>query len=75
MSELRLELLGQVCPLPVIELGRRIHDVAVGEVLVVVADDPAAAADIPAWCRMRGHAYLGDTPEPRGTAYRVRRAH
>ncbi len=74
MTELRLELLGRLCPLPVIELARRISDVPVGGTVVVLADDPAAAADIPAWCRMRGHDYLGATPEAQGTAYRVRRA-
>jgi hypothetical protein len=28
----------------------------------VLADDPAATFDIPAWCRMRGHTYLGGFP-------------
>ena len=27
---------------------------AVGEIVRVLADDPAAANDIPAWCRMKG---------------------
>ncbi len=50
---------GLRCPLPVIHLGRRVVDAAPGEVLEVWATDPAAASDIPAWCRMRGHDYLG----------------
>jgi len=75
MSGPRLDMLGRLCPLPVIELARRIVEVPVGETLTVVADDPAAASDIPAWCRMRGHDYLGATAEEQGTAYTVRRAH
>ena len=75
MTALRLDMLGQLCPLPVIELAKRIGDVAVGETVTVLADDPAAASDIAAWCRMRGHDYLGATPEERGTAYEVRRTH
>jgi tRNA 2-thiouridine synthesizing protein A len=71
----RLDMRGQLCPLPVIELARHIGDVAVGETLVVLADDPAAASDIPAWCRMRGHAYVGATDQPDATAYEVRRLH
>jgi len=47
------------CPRPVIELGRHIGDVAVGEMVAVRADDPAAEVDIPAWCRMRGQEYVG----------------
>ncbi|WP_106538989.1 sulfurtransferase TusA family protein [Haloactinopolyspora alba] len=62
------------CPLPVIELARRLSDVAVGDVVEVAADDPAAATDVPAWCRMRGHEYVGALPAADGMpAYRVRR--
>jgi tRNA 2-thiouridine synthesizing protein A len=66
-AELVLDCRLMRCPLPVIELAKHINDVAVGEVLAILADDPAAATDIPAWCRMRGHEYLG-TAGPHGTA-------
>ena len=64
MSEpaLRLDCTGMRCPRPIIELARRIADVAPGEVVEVLADDPAAAPDLAAWCRMRGHALLGSEP-------------
>ncbi len=48
-----LDCRGMLCPLPVIELAKRIGDVEVADTIVVLADDPAAATDIPAWCRMR----------------------
>ena len=64
---------GRRCPLPVIDLARAILTVAPGEVVAVLADDPAAATDIPAWCRMRQHDYLGAEPADPGTAYGVRR--
>jgi tRNA 2-thiouridine synthesizing protein A len=32
----------------------------------VDADDPAAPNDIAAWCRMRGHTYLGVESQPDG---------
>jgi TusA-related sulfurtransferase len=73
VSDVRIDMLGRLCPLPIIELARRITDVAVGETVTVIADDPAAASDVPAWCRMRGHDYLGATPEAQGTAYQFRR--
>lgn len=50
---LELDCRGLLCPLPVIKLAQRIGDVPVGEIVTVLADDPAAATDIPAWCRMR----------------------
>ena len=61
---------GRRCPLPIIDLAKRLPAVAVGAVIRVLADDPAAANDIPAWCRMKGQEYLG-SPEP--DVYEVRR--
>jgi TusA-related sulfurtransferase len=55
--------------LPVIALARRIGDAGLGEIVRVLADDPAAANDIPAWCRMKGQEYVGFD----GTAFDVRR--
>lgn len=57
---LELDLRGQFCPKPIIELGRRIGEVAIGEIVAVAADDRAAAIDVPAWCRMRGQEYAGE---------------
>ena len=71
-----IDCLGRPCPVPVIELARALPSVAVGEVLTVLSDDPAAALDLPAFCRMRGQGYLGDAvlDDGRiGTAYEVRR--
>ncbi|GAA1682531.1 hypothetical protein GCM10009745_28550 [Kribbella yunnanensis] len=48
-----LDCRGLLCPLPVIKLAKALPTVAVGETVTVLADDPAAATDIPAWCRMR----------------------
>ncbi|MEU8113450.1 sulfurtransferase TusA family protein [Micromonospora sp. NPDC048947] len=66
---------GQRCPLPVIAAARRMPEVPVGTVVRVLADDPAAAVDIPAWCRMRGQEFLGPVNGPDGPAYDVRRTH
>ncbi|WP_112240277.1 sulfurtransferase TusA family protein [Kribbella monticola] len=48
-----LDCRGMLCPLPVIKLAQTISKVAIGDTITVLADDPAAATDIPAWCRMR----------------------
>jgi len=69
-AALEIDALGKLCPLPVIELGRRIGSVPVGAVVRVLADDPAARLDIPAWCRMTGQDYLGAES---GSAHLVRR--
>jgi tRNA 2-thiouridine synthesizing protein A len=64
-----LDCLGQRCPLPVIVTARTLPTLAVGEVLRVLADDPAAANDLAAWCRMRGQEFLAVGP----TVFDVRR--
>jgi TusA-related sulfurtransferase len=68
-----LDCLGRRCPLPVIELARRIAEVEPGAVIGVLADDPAARLDIPAWCRMRRQEYLGEAESPGGPLYLIRR--
>jgi tRNA 2-thiouridine synthesizing protein A len=66
---------GLVCPAPIIELARRIGDVAPGELLGVVASDAAARVDVAAWCRMTGHEYVGEDAADDGVPrYVVRRA-
>jgi tRNA 2-thiouridine synthesizing protein A len=73
-ADLELDCRGQVCPLPVIELARRIGEVEIGGVVAVVSDDAAAAYDVPAWCRMRDQEYLGSEQAPDGVPrYLVRR--
>jgi tRNA 2-thiouridine synthesizing protein A len=72
---------GLRCPLPVIRLAQAAQGRSAGWLLELWATDPAARADVPAWCRMRGHALVqvieatGDeaTGTDAGhTAYRVR---
>lgn len=72
--DLELDCRGMRCPMPVIELGRRVTDVGVGQTIGVVATDEAARVDVPAWCRMRGQEYLGEDTAADGTPrYLVRR--
>lgn len=68
-----LDCRGQRCPLPVIAVARRLPELPVGAVIRVLADDPATAIDIPAWCRMRGQEFLGPAGEADGHGYDVRR--
>ena len=68
---LELDCRGLVCPAPVIELARRIGEVAPGELVGVVATDAAARYDVPAWCRMTGQEYVGEeTADGRRAALR-----
>ena len=78
MSEdvLELDCRGMLCPQPIIELARRVGEVEVGGLLAVAADDPAARHDVPAWCRMKQHDYVGeDLADDATPRFLVRRVH
>ncbi|MDO8731812.1 MAG: sulfurtransferase TusA family protein [Actinomycetota bacterium] len=62
---------GRRCPIPVISLARAQttwfrDDIGVDEVVGMLADDPAAEYDIPAWCRLKGAEFLGSVNPPDG---------
>ena len=72
--DLELDCRGMLCPLPVIQLAKRIVEVEVGGVVGVVSSDAASRHDIPAWCRMREQEYVGEDLADDGVArYLVRR--
>jgi TusA-related sulfurtransferase len=62
---------GERCPLPVIRLARAVRDEPHARRFTVLATDPAAAHDIPAWCRMRGQRFVEARSEGDHTAYVV----
>jgi len=73
-ADLELDCRGKLCPLPVIELAKRIGDVEVGQVIAVASTDAAARHDVPAWCRMREQEYVGEEAAEDGVPrYLVRR--
>ncbi len=58
MSEVQLDARRLLCPLPVIRTQDRIEQLQRGDRLTVYCTDPGAIHDIPAWCRVHGHAVL-----------------
>lgn len=69
-----VDCLGEACPVPVIELAKAIADVAVGQHVVVVADDAGAKVDIPVWCRMKQQQLVDVSDAGGGWSFRVCRA-
>ncbi|HWJ81289.1 MAG TPA: sulfurtransferase TusA family protein [Nocardioides sp.] len=71
---LELDCRGLPCPRPIIELAKALPTVEVGDLVAVVANDPATRHDVPAWCRMRGQEYAGEEVAEDGVPrYLVRR--
>jgi tRNA 2-thiouridine synthesizing protein A len=72
---LTLDALGKKCPVPIIMLADRIRDVAIGQVIEVLADDPAAKTDLPAWCALKSQEFLRAADRPAGWSFLVRRSY
>ena len=69
-----IDTLGLACPIPVIRLAEAIDDAEPGTFFEVLSDDEGAKVDIPVWCRMKHHEFLGREDRTRGWAFRVRKA-
>ena len=61
---------GLLCPAPVIELAKAAAELKEG-LIEVVADDPAAETDIPAWCRMRNARLVHRESQSNSTRYTI----
>jgi tRNA 2-thiouridine synthesizing protein A len=68
-----IDALGRKCPIPIIMLAQQIRDVPVGSVVAVLADDPAAYSDIPAWCGLKSHDCVFRADYASGWSFGVRR--
>ena len=61
-----IDATGLLCPLPVLRLRKRLNSLAIGQVLEMRADDPAAIVDVPHFCAQAGHEFL-EMREAEGT--------
>ena len=53
-----LDATGLLCPLPVLKARKRLKALQTGQVLQILADDPAAMVDVPHFCAEQGHTLL-----------------
>ena len=53
-----LDCIGLYCPLPILNARLEIDKLAVGEILEILADDPAAEEDFKAWAKQFGQKIL-----------------
>ena len=73
MNDLIVDSRGRRCPLPIIDLARAARTAPPGSLITLISNDPAAAADVAAWCRMRSQTYEGSSPgEGDAVEYRIR---
>ena len=54
----RLDALGLRCPEPVMMVRKTVRQMAAGETLLIIADDPATTRDIPSFCEFMDHTLI-----------------
>ena len=53
-----LDCIGLYCPMPVLNTRQEMDKLDIGEILEVLADDPAAEEDLKAWAKRTGQKIL-----------------
>ena len=61
-----LDTCGLLCPLPVLKARKHLQRLGAGEMLRVLADDPAARIDFPHFCAEQGHELVLEAERPGG---------
>jgi tRNA 2-thiouridine synthesizing protein A len=69
-----LDATGLLCPLPVLKARKRLQALAQGQVLRVLADDPAAVIDVPHFCAEQGHDLLRADTDASPQVYFIRKS-
>lgn len=69
-----IDAIGLLCPLPVLRARKRLQTLADGDVLCVLANDPAAIIDMPHFCAQSGHVFLGSEERDDHQAYLIRKS-
>ncbi|MBA2779957.1 sulfurtransferase TusA [Billgrantia kenyensis] len=56
--QVELDTTGLYCPEPIMLMHNKVRDMSSGEILKVVATDPATTRDVPKFCSFLGHELL-----------------
>ena len=58
-TDYTVDTVGKFCPVPIIEAANIVKEMKVGETITVISDDEGIKNDMPSWCTMTGHEFLG----------------
>jgi TusA-related sulfurtransferase len=68
-----LDLRGLYCPIPVLRTREEIENVKIGDLLKVMADDPAAEEDLKRWAKRTGQEVVDIKKEGENVTVTIRR--
>lgn len=61
--DLEFDARGMRCPMPVIKARKYLDQLKTGQILLILADDPGAKKDFPAFCSQTGHELIASQEE------------
>lgn len=71
--DLEIDAVGLLCPLPVLKARKRLQGMQSGQVLCLLASDPAAVVDVPHFCNEAGHELIGQETTGDARRYFIRK--
>jgi len=71
--DIEIDAIGLLCPLPVLKARKALKSMEAGQVLAMLATDPAAVIDVPHFCAEAGHAFVSQSPAGDATRYLIRK--
>jgi tRNA 2-thiouridine synthesizing protein A len=67
-----LDAKGLMCPMPIVQLAKKVREMKSGQVLELLADDVGAKEDVPAWCSRTGNALVAMEEEGKLIRFYIR---
>lgn len=68
-----INILGLLCPEPLMMIRKTIRDMNNGETLLIITDDPATIRDIPRFCRFMEHTLIAQQTDKAPYNYLLRK--
>ncbi len=68
-----LDCIGLYCPIPILNTRQEMDKLAIGQILEVLADDPAAEADLKAWAKRTGQKILEIEKTDEGMSFLIQK--
>ena len=69
----RIDCTGLFCPMPIVKTREALRDLAVGQILEMLSDDPGSDPDMKTWARRSGHDLLEVARDGAVFRFRVRK--
>jgi len=73
-SDVKLNLEGLLCPIPIVKVSQAMKNMEVGGVLEATATDPGVLADIPAWAKSTGNELISINKEGKIIIFLLKRS-